>query len=160
MAASASLPYLYTAILESLRLHPPEALATPRVVDRPDVVVCSQLIPLGVRTLLPVIPLPSSLSSNLHWNEKEMTPFPTSSQDLNRHPPKSANRQSYHFVEPDSTTSNAGSRMHIPNSPQIRIICLSPFMLGLGVVLAKGKTIFPLSRILSLSGIPQMRQGS
>lgn len=138
MAASATLPYLYAAKLEALRLPPPQALATPRVVDRPDVVVCSQLIPMGVKTLLPVIPLPSSLSSNLHWNENEMTPFPISSQDLNRHPPKSANRQSYHVVEPDSTTSNAGSRMHIPNSPQIRMICLSPFMSGLGVVSAKG----------------------
>lgn len=67
MAATASLPYLHAAILEALRLHPPQALATPpRVVDRPDVVVCGQLIPMGVRTPLPIIPPPSILSTNLH----------------------------------------------------------------------------------------------
>lgn len=46
MAATASLPDLHAAILETLRLHPPQALATPpREVDRPDVLVCGQLIP-------------------------------------------------------------------------------------------------------------------
>lgn len=41
MAATAGLPYLHAVILEALRLHPAQALATPpRVVDRPDAVVC------------------------------------------------------------------------------------------------------------------------
>lgn len=67
MVATASLPYLHAVILEALRLHPPQPLAVPpRVVNRPDVVVCGQLIPMGVRTPLPIISPPSSLSSNLH----------------------------------------------------------------------------------------------
>ena len=67
MAATASLPYFHAVILEALRLHPPQPLAVPpRVVNRPDVVVCGQLIPMGVRTPLPIIFPPFSLSSNLY----------------------------------------------------------------------------------------------
>lgn len=63
IAATAGLPYLHAVILEALRLHPAQPLATPpRVVDRPDAVVCGQLIPMGVRTPLPINPFPSITS--------------------------------------------------------------------------------------------------
>lgn len=63
ISATAGLPYLHAVILEALRLHPPQALATPpREVDRPDAVVCGQLIPMGVRTPLPINPFTSITS--------------------------------------------------------------------------------------------------
>ncbi|KAL9013189.1 MAG: hypothetical protein Q9173_002099 [Seirophora scorigena] len=48
-AASAKLPYLHAVINEALRLHPPAAVAAPRLVDRPGVVVSGHEIPVGVR---------------------------------------------------------------------------------------------------------------
>lgn len=77
IARTASLPYLHAAILEALRLHPPQALATPgRIVDRLDVVVCGQVIPIGVSTLLPAFPLrPVSPVIFNETGEKKLTPF-------------------------------------------------------------------------------------
>ncbi|KAL8961719.1 MAG: hypothetical protein Q9193_001767 [Seirophora villosa] len=49
MAASAKLPYLHAVINEALRLHPVAAVAAPRLVDRPGVVVSGHEIPVGVR---------------------------------------------------------------------------------------------------------------
>ncbi|KAI4094223.1 MAG: hypothetical protein LQ344_002302 [Seirophora lacunosa] len=49
VAASSKLPYLHAVINEALRLHPPAAVAAPRLVDRPGVVVSGHEIPVGVR---------------------------------------------------------------------------------------------------------------
>ncbi|KAL8655716.1 MAG: hypothetical protein Q9210_000697 [Variospora velana] len=49
VAASAKLPYLHAVITEALRLHPPGAIAVPRLVDRPGVIVSGHEIPVGVR---------------------------------------------------------------------------------------------------------------
>ncbi|KAL8970324.1 MAG: hypothetical protein Q9197_003874 [Variospora fuerteventurae] len=52
VSASAKLPYLHAVITEALRLHPPAAVAVPRLVDRPGVVVSGHQIPVGVRPTL------------------------------------------------------------------------------------------------------------
>lgn len=49
VAATAKLPYLHAVITEALRLHPTGAVAVPRVVDRPGVVVSGHEIPIGVQ---------------------------------------------------------------------------------------------------------------
>lgn len=80
MARTASLPYLHAAISEALHLHPPQALAVPgRVVDRPNVVVCGQVIPIGVSTLLPAFPLRPVLPVIFNETEENLTPFLSSS---------------------------------------------------------------------------------
>lgn len=80
MAKTASLPYLHAAIFEALRLHPPQALATPgRVVDRPNVVVCGQVVPIGVSTLLPAFPLRPVSPVIFNETEEKLTPFLSSS---------------------------------------------------------------------------------
>lgn len=48
VAATAKLPYLHAVISEALRLHAPGAVAVPRLVDRPGVVVSGHEIPVGV----------------------------------------------------------------------------------------------------------------
>lgn len=49
--AAARLPYLHAVITEALRLHPTGAVAVPRLVDRPGVVVSGHEVPVGVRQL-------------------------------------------------------------------------------------------------------------
>lgn len=50
--SAAKLPYLHAVITEALRLHPTGAVAVPRMVDRPGVVVSGHEIPVGVRQSL------------------------------------------------------------------------------------------------------------
>ncbi|KAI4270641.1 MAG: hypothetical protein LQ337_006560, partial [Flavoplaca oasis] len=47
--AANKLPYLRAVIWEALRLHPPAAVSSPRLVDRPGVVVDGHDIPVGTR---------------------------------------------------------------------------------------------------------------
>ena len=49
VSSSAQLPYLHAVIWEALRLHPTGPVSVPRIVDRPDVVICGQSVPPGVR---------------------------------------------------------------------------------------------------------------
>lgn len=51
IASAASLPYLHAVIKEALRLHPPGPTSSPRLVDRPGVIVSGHLIPKGVSSV-------------------------------------------------------------------------------------------------------------
>ena len=76
IARTASLPYLHAAIFEALRLHPPQALASPgRVVDRLNVVVCGQVMPIGVSTLLPAFSLRPVSPVIFNETGEKLTPF-------------------------------------------------------------------------------------
>ncbi|KAL8916172.1 MAG: hypothetical protein Q9172_006419 [Xanthocarpia lactea] len=51
--SAAKLPYLHAVIMESLRLHPNGPISSPRMVDRPGVLVDGHEIPVGTRVGIP-----------------------------------------------------------------------------------------------------------
>ena len=67
-AAAGRLEYMHAVVLEALRMHAPNAVSVPRVVDREGVVVGGWKIPVGVSLLSPNFLLPRLLFLLDHFN--------------------------------------------------------------------------------------------
>ena len=115
IAAVTNLPYLHAVIQEALRMHPTNPISLPRVVDRPDVVVCGMTIPQGVSTSLSDIP---------------ECCFRSSFQVRIGVSPKTAFRSPSNFVEPDTFIPERWLSDADPRFAQDNKEVFEPFMVG------------------------------